>query len=184
MKIIETSLEGCFLINLRKKEDERGYLTRLFCQKTFHELLKEKTICQINHTFTKIEGTIRGLHFQYPPSTEVKIISCLKGKIWDVVVDIRKGSPTFLSYYATELSQDDCNSLYVPEGFAHGFQTLTSDCEMLYFHTAEHNIQAQGAINPLDPIISIKWPRVISKISTRDSNHPMLEKKFCGIEIK
>lgn len=184
MKLKKTNLKDCYLINLEKNEDQRGFLTRLFCHKSLNSLLKKKFIRQINRSFTKKKGVVRGLHFQYSPSAEIKVVSCIRGKVWDVVVDLRKGSPTFLHYYAVTLSENNSRSLFVPEGFAHGFQTLTSNCEMLYFHTENYNANAEGALNCLDPLLSIKWPKIISGRSTRDSNHPMLDKNFFGIKVE
>ena len=103
MKFQETKLKGCYLIDLDKNEDQRGSLNRIFCQKTFLPLLKNKSIRQINHTFTRKEGVVRGLHFQNPPFAEIKIVSCTKREVWDVAIDLRKGSPTFLLYYAANL---------------------------------------------------------------------------------
>ena len=183
MKFQETQLKGCYLIDLDKNEDHRGSLNRIFCQKNLSRLLKGKSIRQINRTFTRKEGVVRGLHFQNPPFAEIKIVSCIKGEVWDVVVDLRKGSPTFLQYCAVNLSENSLRCFFIPEGFAHGFQTLTPNCEMLYFHTEDYNIDAEGAVNSADPLISIKWPKFITERSERDSNHPMLDKNFLGIKI-
>ena len=116
MKIQETNLKGCYLIDLDKKEDERGFLERMFCQKNLQSLLKEKSIRQVNRTYTKKEGVVRGLHFQNIPFAEIKIVSCIKGKIWDVAVDLRKGSPTFLQYISVILSEDNFQCFFIPEG--------------------------------------------------------------------
>jgi dTDP-4-dehydrorhamnose 3,5-epimerase len=183
MKIQETNLKGCYLIDLDKKEDERGFLERMFCQKNLQSLLKEKSIRQVNRTYTKKEGVVRGLHFQNIPFAEIKIVSCIKGKIWDVAVDLRKGSPTFLQYISVILSEDNFQCFFIPEGFAHGFQTITPNCEILYFHTNDYNVKAEGAVNSLDPRLSIKWPKIITERSKRDCSHPMLDKNFAGIEI-
>jgi dTDP-4-dehydrorhamnose 3,5-epimerase len=183
MKFQEAKLKDCYLIDLDKHEDQRGSLNRIFCQKTLSPLLKGKSIRQINRTFTRKEGTVRGLHFQKLPFAEIKIVSCIKGEVWDVAVDLRKGSPTFLHYCTVNLSENNPQCFFIPEGFAHGFQTLTPNCEMLYFHTEDYNIDAEGAINSADPLISIKWPKFITEKSERDSNHPMLDKNFPGIEI-
>ena len=110
-------------------------------------------------------------------------MSCIKGKIWDVAVDLRKGSSTFLHYHAEILSQDNCKSLFIPEGFAHGFQTLTNNCELLYFHTLEYNSLKEGALNVLDERLKINWPLPAKQLSVRDQNHPMIDKDFLGIEI-
>ena len=183
MKIQETRLKGCHLIDLDKSEDHRGSLNRIFCQKTLSPLLKNKSIRQINLTFTRKEGAVRGLHFQNPPFSEIKIISCTKGEVWDVAIDLRKGSPTFLHYFSVNLSENNPQCFFIPEGFAHGFQTLVPNCEMLYFHTEDYNIDAEGAINSADPLISIKWPKFITERSERDNSSPMLDKNFSGIKI-
>jgi dTDP-4-dehydrorhamnose 3,5-epimerase len=183
MKIQQTTLKGCYLIDHDKNEDQRGFLSRIFCQKTLSPLLKSKSIRQINRTFTRKEGTVRGLHFQNPPFAEIKIVSCIKGDVWDVAVDLRKGSSTFLHYYMVNLSENNPQSFFIPEGFAHGFQTVVPNCEMLYFHTQDYNKDAESVINSIDPRISIKWPKFITERSERDNNSPMLDKKFLGIEI-
>ena len=183
MKFQETKLKGSYLIKREHHKDNRGFFDRFFCQSSLKDLLKTKNICQINRTLTKKEGTVRGLHFQYPPHAEAKIVSCLKGKVWDVAIDIRKGSPTFLKYHSVILSEENSESFFIPEGFAHGFQTLTNDCEMLYFHTADYNIQSEGAINALDNRLKIKWPKVITDRSKRDNDQPMLKENFLGIEV-
>tara|TARA_B110000858_G_scaffold193455_1_gene245975 strand:+ start:2332 stop:2892 length:561 start_codon:yes stop_codon:yes gene_type:complete len=178
-----TPLKNLQTITHQNSKDSRGYLYRLFCQTTLNNLLKEKIIRQVNRTLTKKKGAVRGLHFQYPPSAETKIISCIRGKAWDVAVDLRKGSSTFLHYHAELLTDDNCRSYLIPEGFAHGFQTLTSDCEMLYFHTSDYNKDLEGVVNAADPMIGINWPQPITERSERDSNHPMLSDDFQGIEL-
>ena len=183
MKFQETKLKGSYLIDYERYKDERGSFDRVFCQKTFQTLLKQKNICQINRSFTKKKGTVRGLHFQYPPHAEIKIVSCLKGKVWYVALDVRKGSPTFMEYHAVILSGDSSQSFFIPEGFAHGFQTLTNDCEMLYFHTADYNINAEGTFNALDQRLKIQWPNNITERSERDINYPMLSENFLGVKI-
>jgi dTDP-4-dehydrorhamnose 3,5-epimerase len=180
----ETYLENLKLIEHQPNKDERGYLSRLFCQNTLSHLLEGKTIQQINKTLTRKKGTVRGLHFQYPPFAETKIITCIKGKVWDVAVDLREGSPTFLKYHAELLTDDNQKSYLIPEGFAHGFQTLTSDCEMIYFHTAQYDKNLEGAVNFVDPMININWPEQITECSKRDMSHPMLTDDFIGIKSK
>tara|TARA_B100000674_G_C37815700_1_gene903298 strand:- start:181 stop:744 length:564 start_codon:yes stop_codon:yes gene_type:complete len=179
----DTPLKNLQIIKNQVVTDKRGFLSRLFCQGAMSNILKEKRICQINKTLTIKKGTVRGLHFQYPPYAETKIISCLKGKVWDVAVDLRKNSPTFLNYHAELLEEDNHKSFLIPEGFAHGFQALSSECEMLYLHTADYKKDFEGAINITDPRVGINWPEKISEISDRDSNHPMLSEDFNGIEI-
>ncbi len=183
MKFQETVLKGNYVITLEKKNDSRGFLSRLYCNKILRLILKRKNILQINRTLTKKRGTVRGLHFQYHPYSETKIVTCIKGKVWDVVVDLRKNSPTFLHYHAEILSDNNLKSFFIPEGFAHGFQTLTNNCEMLYFHTSFYNSKYEGAINATDPIISVKWPRKITHRSKRDIGIPLSNKNFSGIKL-
>ena len=182
-EINETPIAGLRVIKRKPLGDRRGYLERLFCQETLNSILHSKTIRQINHTFTKKKGTVRGLHFQYMPYTETKIVSCLKGKIWDVAVDLRKGSPTFMQHHSVTLSEDNFKSFIVPDGFAHGFQTLTEDCEMLYFHTNEYVPEAEGSLNVNDPALDINWPLDIQEISDRDQNHPFVAEGFEGVQL-
>ena len=179
----KTPLEGLKVIVRKPVGDSRGVLERLFCQDTLGELMHGKEVRQINRTFTQKKGTIRGLHFQYPPFAETKIITCIKGKVLDVAVDLRQGSSTFLQYHALLLGENDSQSFLIPEGFAHGFQTLTPNCEMLYFHTASYNPEAEGALNACDPRLAINWPELIVERSERDRNHPLLNDNFNGIEL-
>jgi len=181
--IHSTPIHGLQVIERQPIGDARGYLERLFCQETLNSLLQGKTIRQINRTLTQNQGTVRGLHFQYPPHAETKIVSCIKGQVWDVAVDLRRGSPTFLQHHAVLLSEDNHQSYLIPEGFAHGFQTLTPDCEMLYFHTADYNADTEDALNSCDPRLAINWPQPISDRSERDKNHAMLTDDFHGMDL-
>jgi len=179
--ILDTPIAGLKIIQRKPISDSRGFLERMFCQASLASILEEKTIRQINHTLTVKEGTIRGLHFQYPPYSEVKIISCIEGEVWDVAVDLRKNSPTFLQSFGLLLNPENYQSLYIPEGLAHGFQTLTSNCEMLYLHTADYNAAAEGGMNAIDPKFRISWPMIMSERSVKDENHSFLEDNFLGI---
>ena len=178
-----TPIEKLKLIEHQPIRDKRGFLTRLFCKKIRSNLMPGKTIQHINHTMTLKKGTVRGLHFQFPPKAETKIVSCIKGKVWDVALDLRKESKTFLHHHAVLLTGDNFNSYLIPEGFAHGFQTLTSDCEMLYFHTNDYNKDLEGIVNAVDPKIGISWPEPITERSERDNNQSMLNDDFKGIEL-
>jgi len=177
-----TSLSGLTVIERTRLEDSRGFLSRFFCQETM-ATLDMKPIQQINHTLTRKAGAIRGMHFQHPPAAEIKIVSCLKGRILDVAVDLRADSPTFLQWFSTELSAENQHSLFIPEGFAHGFQTLSDDCELLYLHSASYSPQHEAALNPLDPRLAIAWPLAVTEISARDQAHPMLDSGFKGIKL-
>ena len=151
--------------------DARGYLERLFCARDLAEIGWHEPIAQINHTYTSKKGTVRGMHFQLPPHTEKKLVMCLKGRVYDVAIDIRKDSPSFLKWHGEILSPDDANALLIPEGFAHGFQTLTPDVEMLYFHSEFYAPEYQAGIHPNDPEIKIDWPLEITEMSGRDAVH-------------
>jgi len=181
--IFETPLQGLQLIHRKPLGDSRGYLERLFCLSELAELLKGETIVQINHTLTAKTGTIRGMHFQYPPWAETKFVTCLKGEVFDVAVDVRPGSPTFLRWHGELLNATNHNTLLIPEGFAHGFQTLTDECEMLYFHTSAYHRDAEGALNSLDPALAIQWPLPVTEQSTRDKEHPMIQPDFPGVSL-
>lgn len=178
-----TPIHGLQVIERQSVGDSRGFLERLFCQETLNSLLQGKIIRQINRTLTQNKGTVRGLHFQHPPHAETKIVFCIKGKVWDLAVDLRRGSSTFLQHHAVLLSEDSLQSYLIPEGFAHGFQTLTADCEMMYFHTADYKAEAEGALNALDPRLAINWPEPITYRSERDTSHAMLTDNFHGMNL-
>jgi dTDP-4-dehydrorhamnose 3,5-epimerase len=183
MKITPTSITGAFVVQADPKGDSRGSFTRLFCDRELKEITSGRSVVQINHSFTAKKGSIRGLHYQVPPSAEMKLVRCLKGRVWDVALDLRKGSPTFLQYFATELSPESHSMYVIPEGCAHGFQTLSDDCEMLYLHTAHYDPKLEAAIKWNDPLVNIQWPLPPSDISNRDQSHPLLTKTFSGIEL-
>jgi len=178
-----TPIHGLQVIKCQPIGDSRGFLERLFCHETLNSLLQGKPIRQINRTLTQNKGTVRGLHFQYPPHAEIKIVTCIKGQVWDVAIDLRRGSSTFLQHNAILLSEDNHQSYLIPEGFAHGFQTLTADCEMLYFHTADYKAEAEGALNACDPRLAINWPEPITERSERDTRHAMLTDDFHGMDL-
>jgi len=179
----DTPIKGLYKIDHKSILDERGYFSRLFCNEDFKEIGFDKSIVQINYTLTKQKGAVRGMHFQYHPYTETKIVTCLKGKVLDIAIDIRSNSKTFLQYYALQLSDENGFSLYIPSGFAHGFQTLTEDCQLLYLHTSIYAKNSEGGLNALDPKLGIKWPLKITEISKRDNNLKMLDENFKGITI-
>ncbi len=170
LRVERTNLEPVKIINRTLMEDNRGFFDRLFCNKELKKILKNKPIKQINHSFTKKKGTLRGLHYQKNPYKEAKIITCLKGKVFDVAVDIRKDSKTYLKKTVNELSDQNNKSIYIPEGFAHGFQAMKDNCILVYFHTEFYNIKSSGYVNPLDPKLDINWPLAISIISDIDKN--------------
>ena len=141
-----------------------------------------KPIVQINHAQTNTKGTVRGMHYQLSPHAEAKLVSCIRGSIWDVAVDLRKGSKTFLEWFAQELSPENNLAMLIPEGFAHGFQKLTDNCELIYLHSSFFRADAEGAINVFDPLVSINWPIPVTEMSERDRNHSFIH-QFKGIEI-
>ncbi|MBF8176673.1 dTDP-4-dehydrorhamnose 3,5-epimerase family protein [Herminiimonas contaminans] len=161
--------------------DSRGYLERMFCVNELQDIFGARRIVQINHTLTQNKGTVRGMHFQYAPHAEMKFVSCLQGSVFDVVIDLRKGSPTFLQWHTELLSADNHKTLAIPEGFAHGFQTLTDNCEMLYLHTAAYAADSEAGLNPLDTKLSIPWPMPITEMSQRDAAHALITTGFEGV---
>ena len=181
--VIGTAMAGLGVLQRKPLSDSRGYLERMYCSEDLAALTSGRTIMQINHTLTAGRGTVRGMHYQRPPHAETKFISCLRGEVFDVAVDLRHDSPTFLRWHAEVLSAENYRTMVVPEGFAHGFQTLTDDCELLYLHTAAFAPDSEGALNANDPRLAIAWPQPISDMSARDAGHPMLGDDFLGIKL-
>lgn len=177
----DTPLDGLRLVTRSVLGDERGFLSRLYCADELVAIGFDQPILQINQTLTRVAGSIRGLHFQRAPFAEGKFVSVLAGEVLDVAVDLRPGSPTFLHWHAERLSRDNRRSLFIPKGFAHGFQTLVPDCELLYLHTERYEPSAEGALNALDPRLAIAWPLPVADMSARDLSHPMLTSDFTGI---
>lgn len=180
-KFIETPLSGLVSVQRQRTEDPRGFFSRLFCAEELAAIGFSGSVAQINHTLTRRRGSVRGLHFQRPPHGEVKFVSCLSGEVFDVAVDIRRESPTFLQWHAEHLSAENGRSLLIPQGFAHGFQALSEDAELLYLHSAPYQPGAEGALNFRDPNLAIKWPLPLGDISERDAGHPLLDNSFKGI---
>ena len=180
---ISTKLQGLYLISPKPKTDGRGYFERLYCIEEFKELGLQKPISNINRSFTKQKGTIRGLHFQYPPFQEIKIIICLKGSVYDVAVDIRKDSPTFLQWQGEILSEKTEKMIIVPEGFAHGFQTLEDNVEFMYFNTSSYSRENESGLNYGDPLLNISWPFEATEVSEKDKNHKFISSDFKGVEL-
>jgi len=181
LKFIETHLKGAFIIEPEPSEDQRGIFTRIFCENEFKEIYHSTKLVQINHSLTNRKGALRGMHYQNPPMTEIKMVKCLRGSVYDVIIDLRRGSDTFLKWHGENLSCKNKRMLYIPEGFAHGFQTLEPNCEMLYLHTEYYSPDYECAIHFDDPNIGIKWPLDVTELSKRDRNHPLLSKNYKGI---
>ena len=177
------SIAGLKVIKRRPIGDERGYLERMFCSDELKPITGQRSIVQINHTLTENAGTVRGMHFQHPPQAEMKLVSCLRGEVFDVAVDLRKNSPTFLQWHAEVLTESIHKTFVIPECFAHGFQTLTDDCELLYLHTAAYAPDVEAGLNALDPRLAIAWPMPIAERSMRDQRHAMLTPEFAGLSL-
>lgn len=181
LAISDLPLAGLKRVERRRLGDARGFLARLFCAEELESAGWTRPIAQINQTVTARCGTVRGLHFQHPPHAEMKLVSCLRGEVWDVAVDIRTGSNTFLRWHAERLSAENGHALLIPEGFAHGLQTLTDDVELLYCHSAAYNADAEAGLNPNDARLAIGWPLPITELSARDAQHPVLNDRFVGV---
>jgi dTDP-4-dehydrorhamnose 3,5-epimerase len=182
-EIGETTIRGVYLLERIPLEDERGWLERMYATDDLAGVFDGRGIVQVNRTLTRVASTVRGLHYQRPPSVEAKIVSCLRGAAFDVAVDLRHGSPTFLQWHAETLSAENHRSLLIPEGVAHGFQSLGDDCELLYFHTGAYDPAAEGGLHPGDPRLAIAWPLPIEHLSERDASHPLIGPDFDGIVV-
>lgn len=181
--ILATPIDGLRVLQRKPIGDSRGYLERLFCMDELQTLLAGRRIEQVNHTLTSSRGTVRGLHFQHPPHAETKFVHCLRGEVFDVAVDLRRGSPTFLRWHAEVLSAGNHRTFVIPEGFAHGFQALSDECEMLYFHTAPYRQDAEDGLHPQDPRLAIDWPLPVAGLSPRDRAHRPVGAAFLGIAV-
>ena len=168
MKLHWTPIDGLWDVETVPRSDERGSLTRLFCADVFAAVGADLRFVQTNHTVTRRRGTVRGLHFQRPPALEAKLIRCLRGRVFDVVVDLRDGSPTFAHWHAVELSGSNQRQVLVPPGCAHGFQALADDCELLYQHTAPYTPACEDGVAHDDPRLAIAWPEPVTAVSDRD----------------
>ena len=176
-------LAGLKLLERQHMGDSRGFFTRLFCTEELDVAGWRKPVAQINHTYTARCGTVRGLHYQPPPHAEMKLVTCIRGEIWDVAIDLRAYSYTFLHWHAEILSAYNKRALLIPEGFAHGFQTLSDDVELLYCHNEAHNPDKEAALNAKDPSLAIAWPLEMTELSQKDAMHPLIDAKFKGIQL-
>lgn len=181
--ISPTPLPDLVLVERTRRGDYRGFLSRLYCGEDLREAGFDSPIAQINHTCTHRRGAIRGMHFQHAPYAEDKFVSVLRGAVFDVAVDLRPG-PAFLAWHGEILSANNARSLFIPKGFAHGFQTLEEDCELLYLHTAPYTPEAEDGLNPFDDRIAIDWPLPDAQLSDRDRAHPMLGPDFSGVDTR
>ena len=181
MKIAPTAIAGVSILESEPVRDARGAFARLFCARELEGVVGRRQVVQINHSLTRAVGAVRGLHYQHPPHAEMKIVRCLKGRVFDVAVDLRRGSASFLSWVSCELSPASGNALVIPEGCAHGFQVLEPDSELLYLHTAYYTREAEGAVRFDDPRVAIAWPLPPTDLSERDRSHAPLAADFAGI---
>lgn len=172
MLFTQTGLNGAYLIDLEKKADERGFFARSYCQKEFEAHNLPSQFVQANVSWNRRKGTLRGMHRQVPPHEECKLIRCTRGAIYDVIIDMRRGSPTFGTWLGFELSEENHRSLFVPAGFAVGFQTLRDNSEVLYCMSEFYAPGAEDGIRYDDPVFRIKWPEPVTVISDKDRNWP------------
>ncbi len=182
-EITDLPLVGLKRVERRPLGDARGFLARLFCAAELAAAGWTQPVAQINHTLTASRGTVRGLHFQRPPHAEMKLVSCLRGEVWDVAVDLRPDSPSYLRWHAERLSAENHRALLIPEGFAHGFQALTDGVELLYCHSMPHAPEAEGGLNALDPRLAITWPLAVAERSARDGGLPDIDESFAGVRL-
>lgn len=175
MVFSETRLPGAYVIEPEPIGDERGFFARMMCEEEFAEHDLKMDVVQANISYSAHRGTLRGLHWQEPPHAEVKMVRCTQGAIYDVMVDLRKDSPTYLDWEGVELTAENRRMTYVPEGFAHGFLTLTDDCEVFYPVTAAYAPQAERGLRYDDPVLDIEWPGEVRIVSEKDQNWPHLE---------
>ncbi len=175
MIFTETALKGAFVIDLERRGDERGFFARSFCAQEFEEHGLATVFVQANTSLSADAGTMRGLHFQRAPAEEAKLMRCVAGAMWDVIVDIREGSPTYLQSFGTELSAENGRQLYVPKGFAHGFMTLTDNTMAAYMVDEYYTPGVEEGFRYDDPALNIEWPRAATVVSDKDRAWPLIK---------
>jgi dTDP-4-dehydrorhamnose 3,5-epimerase len=178
MHFISTPLQDAFLIELNKREDERGFFARLFCSDEFSRNGLESSFIQANNSLSTDQGTLRGLHYQLASAAETKLVRCIQGSLFDVILDLRDSSPTFGNWFGTILSQENRKMMYVPKGFAHGFLTLAPNSEVIYLVSAPYSKELERGIRWNDPRFHIEWPEPPRVISERDAKHPDFEPNY------
>jgi dTDP-4-dehydrorhamnose 3,5-epimerase len=176
-----TPLAGSYLIELTPNSDHRGWFARTYCKNEFTQIGHTKEFVQMNQSYTREKGALRGMHFQRTPNREIKLVRCISGAVYDVIVDLRAGSPTFGKWFGAELSATNKKMMYVPEGFGHGFQTLQEDSELLYLVSEFYAPGVEGGVRYDDPMLNIQWPLPVSDISEKDANHSFLTENFNGL---
>ncbi len=177
-----TALEGVLQVHRQPHVDARGSFSRLFCADELASVGWTGPLAQVNHSVNTARGTVRGLHYQHAPWSEHKLVSCVRGRIWDLALDLRRGSPTFLRWHAQELSAQTGIALLIPQGCAHGFQALSDDAEIIYCHSAAFVPEAQSGVHPCDPRLAITWPLPVQRLSQRDAQWPALAPDFAGVD--
>lgn len=181
MIFVETPLRGAYVVELEKHEDERGFFARSWCAQEFSSKGLDTQLVQCNVSFNKLKGTLRGLHYQLPPYAETKLVRCTSGALYDVIVDLRAESPTFLKWFGVELAAKNYRMLYIPKRFAHGFQTLEDGTEIFYQMTEFYTPDASRGIRWNDPRLGIVWPEADRTISNKDQEYLALDRAFTGI---
>lgn len=181
MNFITTALKGSYIIDPIPIGDNRGWFMRTFCKKEFEEIGHNREWVQLNHSFTSRPGSIRGMHFQEFPHQEIKLVRCISGSVFDVIVDLRADSETFLQWLGVELSGTNKKMLYIPAGFAHGFQALEENTELIYHHSEYYHPESETGVRFNDPAINIQWPLDVSEVSHRDNNHTLIDSTFKGL---
>jgi dTDP-4-dehydrorhamnose 3,5-epimerase len=183
LSIEPCAIEGLLRITRGTFEDARGLFARLYDAGELARGGSFRAAEQVNYTRTLGAGSVRGMHFQHPPHAEAKIVTCLSGEIFDVAVDLRSGSKTFLHWHGEKLSGGRLNSLLIPEGMAHGFQVLSDEAHLLYLHSVPYAPEAEGRVHPLDPAVKIAWPLEVRNLSARDGAAPFLSPGFAGLTL-
>jgi len=183
VEIIDTPLQGLAVMQSVPYCDDRGEFVRFFCAEELKPLLGDRQIAQVNYSRTRTPGTVRGVHYQTPPHAEMKFVRCTKGRVWDVAVDVRAGSPTFLQWYGRELAEGDATMIVIPEGFAHGVQSLEPDSDLVYLVTTLYHPPTEYGLRADDPRLGISWPLPPGNLSPRDASHPLLSDDFTGVVV-
>ena len=174
MLFTETKLRGAFIIDLERREDNRGFFARAFCQNEFSDHGLKPIIAQANIGFNRRRGCLRGMHFQYPPAAETKVVRCTRGAVLDIIVDLRPESPTFLEHISVELTADNHRAIYIPERFAHGYQALEDETETSYQVGEFYTPGSEGGLRYDDPVLGLTWPLPVSEMSEKDAAWPLL----------
>lgn len=184
LKSLSAPIAGVYILERKKRGDERGFFERLYCSDALANWGWSGGIAQVNHSFTAERGTCRGLHYQLPPFDEHKLVNCLRGAVWDVVLDLRQESPTFLQHFSIELSEENATGLLIPPGCAHGFQTLSESVDLLYCHSKPYAPDSEAGVHALDARLNIAWPFAVSRLSPRDAAFSFLSDDFQGVSIE